>query len=280
MPHSPGRRRAYVVAAIVLMLGLGYVAFLPGEVGGSAEQNFGSPATEGGPPQLGVYAVLSVDAINQALQLRLHFTPRNGLRGERPNTPGRDLALRIDDGFDVQEMVLRANEPIAPATLDTSLDGSTIADYPFERFHGELRIAAQDGLVPVRLTLWKGISGWVVRANEEPGDGGQIRLHLIIRRTRALTFLAIALYAVMIVIAGAALTFGGLIFLRIRKLEATLASFLSGMLFALPAMRFALPGSPPLGVIADQLIFLWAELAVALGLLLFVLSWALHGPRQ
>jgi hypothetical protein len=65
-----------------------------------------------------------------------------------------------------------------------------------------------------------------------------------------------------------------------RKLEVTLAGFLSGILFALPAMRYALPGSPPFGVLADQLVFFWAELAVALGLLLFVLAWAIHGPRQ
>lgn len=55
---------------------------------------------------------------------------------------------------------------------------------------------------------------------------------------------------------------------------------LGGMLFALPAMRYAMPGAPPLGVRADLLVFLWAELAVTLALLLFLVMWAQPAMRN
>jgi hypothetical protein len=50
------------------------------------------------------------------------------------------------------------------------------------------------------------------------------------------------------------------------------------MVFAVPALRGALPGVPPLGGHADVLVFVWVELAVILGLTLFVITWARRGP--
>ncbi|MGA2637672.1 DUF4436 family protein [Methylocella sp.] len=38
-----------------------------------------------------------------------------------------------------------------------------------------------------------------------------------------------------------------------------------------------MPGAPPLGVRADAFVFLWVQLAVILGLTLFVATWARRG---
>lgn len=293
------RRRGLVLAAALLAAAVGYAALVPGieEDTAGSEQRFGAPpprAGEGGgaAPVLGVYLdILGVSPSNETLHVRLHATPGPALRGERPNSPGRDLVLRVDDGYAAQEIAMRADEATAPAVVDLGLGGGTAAAYPFERFRATVRIAAQEGFrpapgeaaraVPVSLTVWEGIAGWTVRsaAAEAGAGGGDVEIRLDVRRTGASAFLALALYGVMALIAGAALTIGVLVFLRVRKGETTLASLLSGMLFALPAMRYALPGTPPLGVHADMLVFLWAELAVALGLLLLVVTWATGGPR-
>ena len=73
---------------------------------------------------------------------------------------------------------------------------------------------------------------------------------------------------------------GSLLFLEVRSLDLTLAAVLSAMIFSLPALRNLMPGSPPLGVHADSLIFLWAELAVVIGLVLVVITWARRGQRH
>jgi hypothetical protein len=50
------------------------------------------------------------------------------------------------------------------------------------------------------------------------------------------------------------------------------------MIFALPSMRNIMPGAPPLGVHADSIVFLWAEVAVVIGLVLVISAWA-RGDR-
>jgi hypothetical protein len=58
-----------------------------------------------------------------------------------------------------------------------------------------------------------------------------------------------------------------------------LVGALAAIVFALPVVRNALPGSPPLGVEADLWVFLWTELAAVLALALQVFKWAKSGPR-
>ncbi len=49
---------------------------------------------------------------------------------------------------------------------------------------------------------------------------------------------------------------------------------MAAVAFALPVLRNALPGAPPLGVRLDMFVFLWAELAAVIALGLLVFSWA------
>jgi hypothetical protein len=76
-----------------------------------------------------------------------------------------------------------------------------------------------------------------------------------------------------------ALVVGILTFTDVRQAEATLIGALAAIIFALPVLRNALPGSPPLGVEADMWVFLWAEIAAVLALALLVFKWAKTGPR-
>ncbi|MGA7085071.1 MAG: DUF4436 family protein, partial [Pseudolabrys sp.] len=62
-------------------------------------------------------------------------------------------------------------------------------------------------------------------------------------------------YSAMLVMMVCALTISSLVFLGLRRIEVTLIGALGAMIFALPALRNALPGAPPLGVRADILIF-------------------------
>jgi hypothetical protein len=57
----------------------------------------------------------------------------------------------------------------------------------------------------------------------------------------------------------------------------TLVGALGAIVFALPAMRNALPGAPPIGVRADVLVFFWAELGAVIALCLFIAAWVRRG---
>jgi hypothetical protein len=73
-----------------------------------------------------------------------------------------------------------------------------------------------------------------------------------------------------------ALIIGSLVFVGIRRIEVTLIGALGAIIFALPALRNALPGAPPLGVRADIFTFL-AELGAVIALCLFIAAWARGG---
>ena len=104
-----------------------------------------------------------------------------------------------------------------------------------------------------------------------------IQLTTTIARSGAFALFALCAYGAMLVLAGCALTIGILTFADVCRPEATLIGALAAIAFALPVLRNAMPGSPPLGVSADMWVFLWTELAVVLALVLMVFKWARTG---
>jgi hypothetical protein len=196
------------------------------------------------------------------------------------------MVVEVSDGIDVQDIELRAGQAANSKTLQLYVRGA-LENYPIDRYDGTLRIRAVEGkqpaggaAVPLRLTTWEEIAGWeVATAQNDPagGENGGLSLTVRAQRPAAQVFFAFVLFASMILIAASALTIGGLAFVGARKVEATMISALGAMVFAVPALRNVLPGAPPLGVRADAFVFLWVQLAVILGLTLFVATWARRG---
>jgi hypothetical protein len=252
------------------------------------ENVFEAPAG-GLKPPLNIYLeVLGVDPVKQSVQIRLDFAAKSEPGGLRhPGAPATDMLVEISDGSDVQDVELQAGQAGSSKTLQLYARGA-LESYPVDRYNGALRIRAVEGkqptglVVPVRLTAWEEIAGWEVataRSEAAGPENGGLSLTVRAQRPAAQIFFAFVLFVAMILLAGSALTIGGLTFIGARKVEATLVSALGAMVFAVPALRNVLPGAPPLGVRADAFVFLWVQLAVILGLTLFVATWARTGPR-
>src|ERR1700744_5350936 len=105
------------------------------------------------------------------------------------------------------------------------------------------------------------------------------QLTTVIARSGAFALFALCAYGAMVVLGCCALAIGVLTFADVRRPEATLVGALAAIAFALPVLRNALPGSPPLGVAADMWGVLWAALATVLALALVVFKWAKAGSR-
>jgi hypothetical protein len=241
-------------------------------------------------PRLEIYLEpLAVDPVNAAIQVRIDIAPDSALLGNRPNAPDRDLTVIITTDDSMQERVLHANEPIAAETFRLSLAGGNIVRYPFDRYHISLRVQANESSSAIgatgrpvadEVTVWESTPGYRIRAAQAPESTlGDMRLRLDLRRVAAQIFFALAAYVAMVVLACVSLTISFLVFLGYRKAEATLIGALAALVFALPALRNAMPGAPPLGVWADLAVFLWAELAAVVGIALLVSSWARQGIR-
>jgi hypothetical protein len=243
-------------------------------------------AEAGSAPPLNIYVSMTdMDPVREELYVHLDFATVAGPHGTHyPGVPARDMIVHVGDGSSVQDISLQAQRYTAPVTLRMSLRGS-VGDYPLDRYDGHMSVSASGTAdnppQPVCLTVWPVLSNWTIAI--EPADtartaGDGVALDIHITRPTPFVVVAIAVYTAMALVGLSGLAIGALVFLGIRRIEATLTGTLAAMVFAVPALRGALPGIPPLGGHADVLVFVWVELAVIIGLTLFVISWAGRGP--
>lgn len=229
---------------------------------------------------------IQIDPVNDSLQMRISVTPDPSLDDEAA-IADRDFRMRIRRGTQVELVQVRAGQPLPEVTFDFDLEGGNVRDYPLDRYVAAMTFAAseirQDGTespLPIQVTAWEGLIGYTVKGKLVPAQhAGELQLQFAVDRTGAASFFGIAIYSAMIVMACCALIIGGLVFMGIRRIEVTLAGALGAVIFALPALRNAVPGGPPLGVRADIYIFFWAELGAVIALCLFVAAWARRGAK-
>src|SRR5262249_42692325 len=151
----------------------------------------------------------------------------------------------------------------AAANFEVDLNEGNVAHYPLDGYRANLTVQLFKGengsiKLPARVTVWQGVLGYIVRSSGQPGsDPNEVQITIDIARSGAFALFALCAYGAMVVLATCALTIGILTFIDVRRPEPTLIGALAAITFALPVLRNALPGSPPLGVRADMFIFLW-----------------------
>jgi hypothetical protein len=122
------------------------------------------------------------------------------------------------------------------------------------------------------VTVWPLVSNWKIEISEASDPAG-VGLNIAVRRPTSFIVMAFAFYAAMAVIGLSGLTIGVLVYLGVRPLQPPMTGALAAMIFSIPALRGIMPGAPPLGVDGDVFVLVWVELAVILGLMLFVTTW-------
>lgn len=227
---------------------------------------------------------IQIDAVNDSMQVRISIVPPSGAAS---TIADRDFLLNIQRSNQVEHVQVRASQPLPEVTFDFDLNEGNIRDYPLDRYVSVMTFTAgertPDGTersLPIHVTAWEGVLGFDVKAQSMATPRpDELQIQFAVRRTGATSFFGIAIYGAMVVMAFCALIIGTLVFVRVRRIEVTLVGALGAMIFALPALRNALPGTPPLGVRADIFVFFWAELAAIMALCLFIAAWAREGAR-
>ncbi len=247
------------------------------------ERHFG--ATDKVVPAGEVYIEpLSIDALNDAMQVRAYVSPSISASKSDKIASDHDLTLLVSHDSTVEEIKLAAGDHIASSSFEVDLNEGSVTHYPFDSYVARLSIELRDGKsslrLPARITMWEGALGYNLHTTSRPGpDPDDTQLTTIVARNGAFALFALCAYGAMLVLAGCALTIGILTFADVCRPEATLIGALAAIAFALPVLRNAMPGSPPLGVSADMWVFLWTELAVVLALVLIVFKWGRSGFR-
>jgi hypothetical protein len=266
-----------LTASYLLMLRHFRVSELP------TERHFGTP----GPvkPLGEIYLEpIGIDPLNQAMQMRAYLSPSKSESKKAPTASDRDLTLLVTHDETVEEVKLAAADHLATSTFEVDLNEGSVIRYPLDAYRARFSVQLFEGSssfrLPFRVTMWEGVLGYDLHTTSHPGpDPDDVELTRAITRSGAFALFALCAYGSMIVLADCALAVAILTFIDVRRPEATLVGALAAIVFALPVLRNALPGSPPLGVEADIWVFLWAELAAVLALALLVFKWAKAGPR-
>ena len=293
MRFSSNARNARLVAigTIAILLIVGYVSLLRyfhvSEM--PVERDLGAKSAVGPIPQIYIEPI-SIDALNAAMQMRVTFAPSGLLYGERLAPTARRLRLVITHDKGVEELAVEANARPPTASFEVDLNGGSVADYPFDSYRADLRVQLLEDASPdiaearpleAKVTVWEGVLGFHLRSAEHSGSvPGEVKLSIEIRRGGALILFALGAYSAMVVLGCCALAIGLITFVDARWAEATLIGTIAAIAFAMPVLRNALPGAPPLGVRADVYVFLWSELAAVIGLARVTLDWARTGYRR
>ncbi len=279
-------RRAILLALLITFCLVAYGAMLTrfNMAKAPVEAELGAPAGEA---QVRLYLQPThIDPVNDAIQVRINFLSASTAAGATM-IADRSYVVRIQRSEQIEQITVKAGQPLPEATFEFSLEDGNVRDYPFDRYVSSTVLSASaltpDGSVhplAIRVTAWEGLFGFAVEAAERPAPApGALALEFVFSRTSAVAFFSLAIYAAMFFVAICALLIGGLVFIGLRKIEVPFVGALGAMIFALPVLRNALPGTPPLGVRADALIFFWAEFSAIVALCLFIFAWARSGAK-
>jgi hypothetical protein len=290
---SSNARNARLVAigTIAIVLIGGYIGLLRyfhvSEM--PAERNLGAKSAVGSTPLIYIEPI-SIDALNDAMQVRVSVAPSGTLYGEPLARTERRLRLVITHDQAVEEMKVEANARPPTASFQIDLNGGSVADYPLDSYRADLRVQLLEDAIPAineatslaaKVTVWEGALGFHLRSIEHSASVPvEVKLSIGVRRSGAVILFALAAYGAMVVLGCCALAIGLITFIDARRAEATLIGAIAAIAFAMPVLRNALPGAPPLGVRADMFVFLWTEVAAVIGLALVTLDWARTGSRR
>ena len=279
------RRRVCLLALAFCLAGLGYsgLIVLVLQDTSHSERNFEQSSTD--TPPIHLYAeLIAVDPVRSALDFRLDFATESTSVG--PVYSGqvdRDTVIQLADGDSVQRLTLHSGQLLESRNVSIDISRGSVWRFPFDRYMAALTISIYPGseqheqkLRPFHLTMWERLPGWELDASIiKPSDEARgLALSVRVRRPILHVIFATALYTATSVLGITAITIGALMFVGSRKMDSTFAAVLAAMLFTIPGLRSLMPGAPPLGVAADVIFLLAAELAVIASLALVIFTWA------
>jgi hypothetical protein len=111
-------------------------------------------------------------------------------------------------------------------------------------------------------------------------DSGQSWAFMKMERAFSTKIIALLVLTLMVILAGLSVVASHDVQAGKRPNTFGMAGWLTGLLFAMPALRALLPGAPPLGSWIDILVFFWVEIATMISLATFVLFWVRQAPDK
>lgn len=276
-----------IVAAFVLVYGAVIALYAATERSATVQ---GCPAD---PPEDAVLISLTPETVNAAtdrIVATLEVLSFGPVADGDSGLLRAPLTILVTDTEGPRTFTIAQDEIPSPQSV-TFLTTGFIERWPFDAHTVELAVVSSTtsgGTTEVVQTLLCGsahVPGWTFASEEIPGtdelviDGEPVtQARVIATRSVATVAFGLVLLVLMTVLPVLGLTVAIVAYRGIRKVEATLMSWLAAMLFATIPLRTFLPGSPPIGSWVDYLVVLWVVAGLVLALAVYVAAWLRWSP--
>ena len=121
---------------------------------------------------------ISIDALNDAMQVRAYVSPSISESKSAHSASDRDLTLLVSHDNTVEEVKLAAGDHIASLTFEVDLNESSVTHYPLDSYAARLGVQLVDGKsslrLPAKITTWEGVLGYWP-AYDKPARSGSER---------------------------------------------------------------------------------------------------------
>jgi hypothetical protein len=200
------------------------------------------------------------------------------------------LTILVSDNDGPSSFTIAADALPSPQPLRLITDGF-IEQWPFDTHAVDvvfLSLQTVDGVTTPVDTVVCGsahVPGWTFASEQIEGSGDITvngepvpELRIVASRSPASVTFGLLILGLMIVMPVLSLTIAILAYRGVRKVEATLMSWMAAMLFATIPLRTFLPGAPPIGSWVDYLVVLWVLAGLVLALVIYVRAWVRWTP--
>jgi hypothetical protein len=107
---------------------------------------------------------ISIDALNDAMQVRAYVSPSISESKSAHSASDRDLTLLVSHDNTVEEVKLAAGDHIASSTFEVDLNEGSVTHYPLDSYVARLGVQLLDGKsslrLPAKITTWEGVLGY------------------------------------------------------------------------------------------------------------------------
>lgn len=279
-PVPPPRKNRKALAVIVpILLAVAFIALYTGGIAAYKARE-GTVVTENESVEpangLDIQAIpTSLDTARNELNVRLLITPTGSIADEA-GAPTQDITLFINAYGGNTLIELKQGKSISPQEVRLFADGH-LSQYPLDSYVADLAIVAGNAdlteVIETAAYVPTGVQGWSLSVNSPSSEDGLTNVTMTLSRPFvSVVFISFILF-LFVLIATGTVTIAGLVIKRKRKMELGLLGAGTALLFALPSMRNALPGSPPIGAWIDVTVFLWVYALAILTYLIFLTMW-------
>ena len=256
--------------------------------------------------------LMSIDPIKGDASARFEFTPSENLLAE-DGTLKQELKLYVNSANGKQEIDFAKGKLMTPVEAVFNMHGGQATQYPFDKYVADIDIYITKGKVDekkpataaapketadgehaaepaktedddlelaISVDFLGSIPGYKIEAaNAKYSEVDFVGIETKIERSGTVVFVSMFVSVLTWVLTIGILFLVISLFMRGRKVEIAMFSFMGAMLFGFYAIRNSQPNVPPIGVYSDFMSYIWCEIIVGVCLLACLIAWVLRPAK-